>query len=253
MEENRRIPDSGRIKKMPKCSICKQHFSSVSSLRDHHKCVHKNQRLVISSGNRNNRNILLAVVVVALVLGGLGAYSLLSTTSNAGVTNNNSTTTNTSRSSTSSSSSFVGTLAPSFSAPTIDPNGGTFNLTDYRGKSNVLIIFNEGLSCSPCLQQMVDMNNAYASFKSLNVVVVGITADSSSNLAQWAKVNGINSMIIISNQNQKIFNEYGMRSSSMTHTFVLINTSGTIKWMQYFPSMYEPESQLISTVKSSLA
>jgi hypothetical protein len=43
----------------------------------------------------------------------------------------------------------AGTVAPDFTLPDVD--GGTLTLSSYRGKSNVLLFFSEGLSCSPCL------------------------------------------------------------------------------------------------------
>jgi peroxiredoxin Q/BCP len=50
----------------------------------------------------------------------------------------------------------IGATAPDFSLP--DTSGGTFRLSDYRGKSNVLLFFNEGLACDPCLSQMRDLD-----------------------------------------------------------------------------------------------
>ncbi len=224
---------------MPKCAICKKHFASFSSLEDHHRSVHKGQKLVLAPDNRR-RSIILTAIVVILLLGGVGGYFALHA-----ITTPSPTATTV--------SNWIGLSAPTFNSSTVNPVGGNFSLAHYRGKSNVLILFNEGLSCSPCLQQMVDMNNNYSQFKTLNVIIVGITADSSSDLSQWANVNGIGSLILISDQKLRIFSEYGMSSSMMSHTFVLIGASGTIRWKQNYPSMFVQENQLISNINSSLA
>ena len=81
-------------------------------------------------------------------------------------------------------SAWVGRQVPYFSLPEV--NGSSFILQQYTNKSNVLLFFNEGLTCSPCLQQMVDLSNDYKGFQSINVTLVAITSDSKANLAQWA-------------------------------------------------------------------
>lgn len=224
---------------MPKCVICKKQFASLSSLEDHHRSVHKGQRLVMPSNNAARKRIIAIVVVIVVILGGAGGYFVYQSINTP--------------SSQTTVSSWVGREAPTFALPVVDSQNSVFNLSSYQGKSNVLLLFNGGLSCSSCLQQMVDMNDNYSRFKELNVVIVGITGDSSSGLSQWAKVNSIGPLMVISNQNLKVFNEYGMSSGMMTHTFVLIDTSGTIRWMQNYPSMFLQENQLISIVNSSLA
>ncbi|HEY4823358.1 MAG TPA: redoxin domain-containing protein, partial [Candidatus Bathyarchaeia archaeon] len=67
----------------------------------------------------------------------------------------------------------VGSVAPDFTLT--DTLGGTFTLSEYKGSSNVLLFFNEGLACSPCLQQMQSMDQLNQQFSGLNVVVASIT------------------------------------------------------------------------------
>ncbi len=153
-----------------------------------------------------------------------------------------------------------GSMAPNFTLP--DTNGGTFTLSDYRGKSNVLIFFNEGLSCQPCLQQMQDLDGAYTQFSGLNVVVVSITTDPINDLANWANSAGVKHSKVLSDQNLEVSKVYGMLGSDVSmmpgtrdgHSFVLVDTSGIIKWRQdYAPNtMYVPNDQIIAAVRRAL-
>lgn len=119
---------------MVKCAICKKRFASVSSLENHHRSVHKGQRFVLPHDNMV-RNRIIAIVVIVLVLGGIGGYYVFQSASHSP----------TSPQSTTAISSWVGRQAPLFALPIANSPNGVFNLSDYRGKSNVLVLFNEGL------------------------------------------------------------------------------------------------------------
>ena len=158
---------------------------------------------------------------------------------------------------------YVGTdkHAPVFTLA--DVNGETFNLKDANAKSNVLLFFNEGLGCAPCLQQIKELNSDYSTFKDNNVVVVAISTDSSSSLQQWTQVNGINNIVILSDQNRSVDKMYDTLGSNVSmmpetkagHTFILVDKSGLIKWRDdYGPDvMYVPDNEIISKMKSFLS
>jgi len=146
-------------------------------------------------------------------------------------------------------------LAPDFTLPAT--NGATFTLSAYRGKSNVLLLFDEGLSCQPCLQQMHDLDQLNAQFSGLNIVVVSITPDSMGQLQSWASSAGPQYGLVLSDSNQVAFNLYhpiGSGGTMMTHTFVLVNKSGMIVWRQdYGPgTMYVQNSEILGDVKNAL-
>jgi peroxiredoxin Q/BCP len=149
----------------------------------------------------------------------------------------------------------IGSAAPDFTLPVI--NGATFTLSAYRGKSNVLLLFDEGLSCQPCLQQMHDLDELNLQFSGLNVTVVSITPDSVSQLQSWATSNGPQYGLVLSDTNQVAFNLYqpvGSGGTMMTHTFILVNKSGVIVWRQdYGPdTMYVQNSEILAHVKNAL-
>ncbi len=150
--------------------------------------------------------------------------------------------------------------APNFSLPEV--NGGTFTLSDYMGKSNVLLFFNEGLSCAPCLQQMQGLDQLNAEFGRMNVVVVDVTADPLQLLTDWTRSSGPQYAKVLSDQNLAVSKMYGMLGPDVSmmpyskpgHTFVLVNTSGVIVWRQdYGPSnMFVPNNQIVALVSKAL-
>ena len=151
--------------------------------------------------------------------------------------------------------------APDFTLPMV--NGSTFHLSDYKGKSNVLLFFNEGLDCAPCLNQIIDLDNDSNEFKSRNILVVAISTDPQSSLAQWATLNKISNVLVLSDQNLSVDSTYKTLGSNVSmmpgtragHTFVLVDTSGLIKWRDdYGPDvMYVKDKDIISTIMQVLA
>lgn len=150
----------------------------------------------------------------------------------------------------------TGSIAPDFTLRAT--NGATFTLSAYRGKSNVLLFFDEGLSCQPCLQQMHDLDELNAQFSGMNVLVVSITPDAIGQLQNWASSNGPQHGLLLSDTNQAAFNLYhpvGSGGTMMTHTFILVNKSGVIVWRQdYGPgTMYVQNSEILADVKNALS
>ena len=153
-----------------------------------------------------------------------------------------------------------GSVAPDFTLP--DVNGGTFTLSAYRGKASVLLFFNEGLSCAPCLNQMSDLDQLNQQFTKLDVIVVSITGDSVNLLSSWAHSSGPQFGKVLSDQSLAVSKMYDMLGSDKSmmpgtapgHSFVLVDKSGMIKWRQdYGPSlMYVPNDQVIAAVRRAL-
>lgn len=155
----------------------------------------------------------------------------------------------------------VGQEAPEFELNSV-VNGTTFNLANYANKSDVLLFFNEGLSCSPCLQQMVDIDSDYSAFRQMGIVVVSITTDSPSSLGAWAHNNGVSNMMVLSDSSLQVDQSYttmGANVGSMHpgmapgHTFILVGKDGKILWREDYgtTTMYVPMDQLIAAVKSA--
>ncbi len=153
----------------------------------------------------------------------------------------------------------AGEKAPEFALTSV--NGTSFDLNSYLGKSDVLLFFNEGLTCSPCLQQMVDIDRNYSALSGMGVTVVSITTNSMSDMRTWAQNNGITKMMVLSDQSLQVDQEYttlyagSMHAGSAPgHTFILVGKDGNVLWRKDYGSytMYVPMNELIASVKSAL-
>lgn len=154
----------------------------------------------------------------------------------------------------------AGMMAPDFSLP--DTAGGTFRLSDYRGTTNVLLFFNEGLSCQPCLAQMKDLDQLNNQFTELNILVVSITGDPLNLLSDWARSSGPRYGKVLSDSDLSVSKMYDMLSADVSmmpgtapgHTFVLVNKSGVVIWRQdYGPyNMYVANHEIIAAIRRAL-
>ena len=156
----------------------------------------------------------------------------------------------------------AGQQAPSFRL-TSAIDGRSFNLTAYAGESDVLLFFNEGLSCSPCLQQMVELDRDYPRFSDMGVMVASITTDPASSLGTWARSNGILNMMVLSDSSLKVDQTYGTMGAGTGsmhqgmapgHTFILVDKDGTVVWRKDYGTytMYVPVTELMSSVRSAM-
>ena len=156
----------------------------------------------------------------------------------------------------------VGQEAPQFQLASV-VNGSTFNLANYANKSDVLLFFNEGLSCTPCQRQMVDIDNDYSAFRQMGLTVDSIKTDTPSSLGIWAHNNGISNMMVLADPSSQVDNEYtttganvGSMHPGMTpgHTFILVGKDGKVLWREDYgtSTMYVPMDQLVAAVKMAL-
>ncbi len=152
----------------------------------------------------------------------------------------------------------VGMAAPDFTLP--DTAGGSFTLSHYRGRSNVLLFFNEGLSCAPCLQQMQALDQISSQLSSLNITAASITTDHMDQLQSWAMSDGPKQSVVMSDSTRTVSASYDMLGDSMhpgmaaAHTFVIVDKAGTLTWRKdyYPPSMYVSDNQLMSDIRQAM-
>lgn len=78
----------------------------------------------------------------------------------------------------------VGDPAPDFTLPTAD--GGSFTLSDLRGKSVVIFFFPAAMTPG-CTTEACDFRDSYASLQAAGYAVVGISPDPVAKLAQFAE------------------------------------------------------------------
>ena len=241
---------------MVECDRCHSKFSSYTALSQHYEAKHHNvaktteimkgvaaekelekYKATLHHTSGSSRTKLAAFILILVIAVGVIGYVAFTPKQEA------------------VESVGVGSKAPDFTLPTT--SGGTFTLSANRGKSNVLLLFDEGLSCQPCLQQMHDLDELNAQFSGMHVLVVSITPDSMGQLQGWASSNGPQYGLVLSDANQvafKLYHPVGSGGTMMTHTFILVNESGAIVWRQdYGPgTMYVQNSEILAAVKSAL-
>lgn len=121
--------------------------------------------------------------------------------------------------------------------------GGSVQLSDYSGKKNVLLYFQEGIMCDPCWKQLEDIQKVYDDkFKPLDIKVITITVDPINALIKESQRRGI-TLPVLDDRNLTVSNTYRMLDNSMHpgsrpgHSFVLIDSKGDILWKKdYYPS-----------------
>jgi peroxiredoxin Q/BCP len=151
-----------------------------------------------------------------------------------------------------------GTTAPGFTLTA--STGRPISLSQYRGK-NVLLFFQEGLTCQPCWNQIADLQHHAAQLRAAGISnVVSITTDPASAIAQKARDMGL-TIPVLSDPNLAVSqayhaNDYGMMGSSTDgHTFILIGPDGKIRWRADYGGapkyvMYLPTSSLLADIQA---
>lgn len=127
----------------------------------------------------------------------------------------------------------AGRAAPAFTLTS--GTGGQFSLTDFRGR-NVLLYFQEGLSCQPCWDQIKDLEQNQAALKTAGVdAVVSITTDPASLIGRKVADEKL-ATPVLSDPDMQVSrtydaNQYGMMGEMRDgHSFILVGPDGTIRW-----------------------
>ena len=85
----------------------------------------------------------------------------------------------------------VGDEAPDFELPQALDAGDDIKLSDYRGKSNVLLCFYPFDFSGPCGEQLPVYQAQSEKFENANCQVIGISVDSKFSHAAWAEKLGV--------------------------------------------------------------
>ncbi len=150
-----------------------------------------------------------------------------------------------------------GVVAPDVKLPST--SGGTFDLDSMRGQT-VLLYFQEGLTCQPCWDQLVDIQKHFDRFQSLGIdQVVSITTDPINQIQQKVSDAGITEPVLsdpdLAVSSAYSANSYGMMGNSRDgHTFVLVGPNGRILWRADYGgapdyTMYLPVDALVADIQ----
>ena len=155
-----------------------------------------------------------------------------------------------------------GNLAPPLALPST--TGKPFDLAAYRGKSQVLLYFQEGLSCQPCWDQIAAIEKDMAKFRALGIgQIVSITTDPLNLIAQKAEDDNL-SIPVLSDSNFSVSDAYDARKYGMMggerdgHSFILVGKNGRIRWRADYGgppkfTMFLPTDALLADLRKGIS
>jgi thioredoxin-dependent peroxiredoxin len=100
----------------------------------------------------------------------------------------------------------VGTKAPDFTLE--DSQGNKVSLKDFRGRKVVLYFYPRD-NTPGCTRQALAFKKLYEDFKAKNVVVIGISKDSTASHFKFAQKNGL-PFILLSDPERSVIEKYGV-------------------------------------------
>ena len=154
----------------------------------------------------------------------------------------------------------VGVKPPEFALASTA--GGQLDLASLGGR-NVLLYFQEGLSCQPCWDQLTDLEKHAADLKAAGIdTVVSITSDPVDLLTQKVHDMGLSTPVLsdpdLAVSKSYRANEYGMMGTSRDgHTFILVR-HGTIAWRADYGgapkyTMFVPTTAILTDLRNATA
>lgn len=127
----------------------------------------------------------------------------------------------------------IGEKAPDFTLPA--STGGEVSLADFQGES-VLLYFQEGLMCQPCVDQITDLETNQAALDKAGIdQVLSISHDPLDQVTRKASDENLSTPWLSDPQQEVIHtydaHKYGMmREQTAGHSFLLVGPDGTIQW-----------------------
>jgi peroxiredoxin Q/BCP len=127
----------------------------------------------------------------------------------------------------------LNTKAPDFNLP--DQDGKLHKLSDYKGKW-VLLYFYPKDNTPGCTKEACGIRDEFKNFKNLNIVVLGVSADSSESHKKFAQKYKL-PFTLLSDESKKVLKKYGVwgkkkfmgkEYEGILRTSFLINPDGKI-------------------------
>ncbi|MDI3195231.1 peroxiredoxin family protein [Pseudarthrobacter sp. AL07] len=153
-----------------------------------------------------------------------------------------------------------GQAAPAFTLQ--DNSGKQVSLGDYKGK-NVLLYFQEGLTCQPCWDQMTILEKDSTKVKAAGIdAVLSITTDPADLIARKTRDMGLSTPVLsdpaLTVSEKYSANRYGMMGAMRDgHSFILVGPDGTIRWRADYGgapdyTMFVPVDKLLSDLNDGI-
>ena len=144
--------------------------------------------------------------------------------------------------------------------------GSSFDLASSKAKAEVLLYFQEGLTCQPCWDQLTALQKDLPKFRALGIgPIVSITTDPLGDIQQKVKDEGI-TIPVLSDGGAKFSsagawgtNKYQMQmmGDRNGHTFILVGKDGRIRWRADYGgapkyTMFVPDNRLLADLRQGM-
>ena len=145
----------------------------------------------------------------------------------------------------------VGAIAPAVAGLDV-VTGREIGSRELAGR-NVLYFLNEGVMCQACLVQIQALQQHAAELRRRGVTLVSVTNDAAATLGQAARDYAITTPLI-ADPSRAIVKSFGvlggipfgvgMHTDTADHTFVLVDKTGHVRFIQDYPRMWIGVGQL---------
>jgi peroxiredoxin len=153
----------------------------------------------------------------------------------------------------------IGSQAPDFTLKSKNGDVTDVRLADYRGQSNVVLLFFPFAFTGVCTAEMCDITAGLGGYEALNAKVIGISVDSPFAQEAWAKKENIG-ITLASDLNKETAFAYGtllenlggFGSASARAAFV-IDKEGNVRYSEQTPTPKDlPDFEAIKTKLAEL-
>lgn len=104
----------------------------------------------------------------------------------------------------------VGNPAPDFKLQNSD--GNIFTLSDYKGKSPIVVYFYPKANTPGCTKQACGIRDSFTRFEENGIVVFGISVDSKESIKDFIKDHNLN-FPLLSDESKEVSKSYGVLNS----------------------------------------
>jgi peroxiredoxin Q/BCP len=141
----------------------------------------------------------------------------------------------------------VGDQAPDFSLPSA--GGETVRLSDYRGKSEVVLYFYPKDDTPGCTTEACTFRDSYESFRDAGAEVIGVSSDSSDSHRGFAQKHRL-PFVLLSDADGSVRKQYGVPKTLGLipgRTTYLIDRDGIVRHV--FSSQFQPLRHVAETLE----
>jgi peroxiredoxin Q/BCP len=141
----------------------------------------------------------------------------------------------------------VGDQAPDFSLTSA--GGETVRLSDYRGKSEVVLYFYPKDDTPGCTTEACTFRDSYESFRDAGAEVIGVSSDSSDSHRGFAQKHRL-PFVLLSDADGSVRKQYGVPKTLGLipgRTTYLIDRDGIVRYV--FSSQFQPLRHVAETLE----